>query len=103
MPADAQLEALGDANRRAILMLLSQGGKSVREIADELPISRPAVSRHLKLLRGAGLVTESPRGTQRIYSLHGEGVEAVRRYLEEVWGSVATRFTIAAENTREHE
>lgn len=99
MPADAQLEALGDANRRAILVLLSKGGRSVREIADELPISRPAVSRHLKLLRGAGLVTESPRGTQRIYSLHDEGVEAVRRYLEEVWGSVATRFTIAAENT----
>jgi DNA-binding transcriptional ArsR family regulator len=59
------------------------------------------VSRHLKLLRGAGLVTEVARGTQRIYSLHDEGVEAVRRYLEEVWGSVATRFTIAAENTEE--
>jgi DNA-binding transcriptional ArsR family regulator len=97
----AALDALGDENRRAILRLLSAGGRSVQEIADELPISRPAVSRHLKLLRSAGLVVEEPRGTRRIYRLHDDGVRAVEEYLRQVWGSVATRFTIAAENLPE--
>lgn len=97
-PADASLDALGDANRRAILRVLSTGDRSVREISDELPISRPAVSRHLKLLRAAGLVVEEPRGTRRIYRLHDEGARAVRAYLEQLWGSVAARFTLAAEN-----
>jgi DNA-binding transcriptional ArsR family regulator len=72
----------------------------VRELADALPISRPAVSRHLRLLKDAGLVTDRPEGTRRLYRLHDEGIEAVRRYLEEVWGDAAARFTLAAENTR---
>lgn len=97
-PAEVQLDALGDANRRAVLRLLAGGGRSVREIADALPISRPAVSRHLKLLRQAGLVVEEPAGTRRIYRLHDEGLRLVERYLREVWGSVGVRFTIAAEN-----
>jgi DNA-binding transcriptional ArsR family regulator len=91
--------ALGDPNRRAIVELLSSGGRSVREIADAMPISRPAVSRHLRLLRDAGLVTEEPRGTRRIYRLHDEGIEAVRTYLEQVWGEAAARFRVVAENT----
>jgi DNA-binding transcriptional ArsR family regulator len=78
--------ALGDPNRRQIVERLGAGGRSVQELADELPISRPAVSRHLRLLREAGLVTEEPRGTRRIYCLHDEGVEAVRAYLDRVWG-----------------
>ena len=69
------------------------------EIADELPISRPAVSRHLRLLKEAGLVVEEPRGTRRLYRLHDEGVEAVRAYLAEVWGEAAARFRLVAENT----
>src|SRR5690348_3837956 len=85
-------EALGDPNRRAILELLGAQGRSVREIADALPISRPAVSRHLRLLKEAGLVTEEPRGTRRIYRLHAEGVEAVQAYLRQVWGEAAARF-----------
>ena len=93
-------ESLGDPNRRAIVELLGSGGRSVREIADALPISRPAVSRHLRLLKGAGLVVEEPRGTQRIYRLHGEGVAAVQAYLVRVWGDAAARFTLAAENSR---
>jgi DNA-binding transcriptional ArsR family regulator len=72
----------------------------VQEIADELPISRPAVSRHLRLLKDAGLVVSEPRGTRRLYRLHDEGIEAVQAYLEQVWGEVAARFRIAAENTR---
>ena len=65
-----------------------------------MPISRPAVSRHLRLLRQAGLVVEEPRGTRRIYRLHDEGIEAVRAYLEQVWGDAAARFSLLASNTR---
>ena len=92
-------EALGDPNRRAIVELLRDGDRSVQQLADALPISRPAVSRHLRLLKGAGLVTDRAEGTRRLYRLHDEGIEAVRRYLEDVWGDAAARFTIAAENT----
>ncbi len=99
LPARDPFEALGDANRRAILELLRPGGQSVQELADALPISRPAVSRHLRLLKEAGLVVEEPLGTRRIYRLHDEGVEAVRRYLQQVWGDAATRFRLVAENT----
>src|ERR1035441_7318667 len=71
-------EALGDPNRREILRLLSSGDKPVQEIAAALPISRPAVSRHLRLLKDAGLVAEHPQGTRRIYHLQAEGVHAVQ-------------------------
>ena len=91
-------EALGDPNRRAILELLREGDRSVRELADELPISRPAVSRHLRLLKDAGLVIDRAEGTRRLYRLHDEGVAAVRAYLEGVWGEAAARFRLAAEN-----
>ena len=103
MTASAQagdpFEALGDPNRRAIVELLGSGGRSVRELADALPISRPAVSRHLRLLKEAGLVVEEAQGTRRIYSLHVRGVEAVESYLTEVWGDVVSRFRLMAENT----
>lgn len=92
-------DALGDANRRAIVRLLAAGDRSVRELADELPISRPAVSRHLRLLKQAGLVIDRPEGTRRLYRLHDEGLAGVRDYLEQVWGDAARRFRLAAENT----
>ena len=92
-------DALGDPNRRAIIELLGSGGRSVRELADALPISRPAVSRHLRLLKAAGLVVEEPRGTRRVYRLHDQGVEAVRAYLERVWGEAAARYRLLADNT----
>ena len=94
-------DALGDPQRRAILQLLGERERSVGELAAELPISRPAVSRHLRLLREAGLVREEARGTRRIYALQAEGPEAVHAYLEQVWGDAATRFRLTAENTRE--
>ena len=97
--ASGPFEALGDANRREILRLLGEGEKSVQEIAGELPISRPAVSRHLKLLSNAGLVSSDRRGTRQVYQLQEEGVQAVQTYLETVWGDVATRFRLMAENT----
>ncbi len=93
------LDALGDANRRAIVEILAAGARSVQQIADELPISRPAVSRHLRLLKDAGLVSDEPDGTRRVYQLRDEGVEAVREYFGTVWGQAATRFRIVAENT----
>jgi DNA-binding transcriptional ArsR family regulator len=90
VPADAQFDALGDANRREILRLLAERGRSVKEISDAMPISRPAVSRHLKLLRGAGFVVEEPQGTRRIYRLHDHGPRAVQEYLARVWGFGST-------------
>jgi DNA-binding transcriptional ArsR family regulator len=94
-------EALGDPNRREILRLLSGGDKAVQEIAAALPISRPAVSRHLRLLKEAGMVAEQARGTRRIYHLQEEGMHAVQAYLEGVWGEAAVRFRLLAENTGE--
>lgn len=101
-PAADPFEALGDPQRRAIVELLSGGQRSVREIADELPISRPAVSRHLRLLKNAGLVVEDPVGTRRIYRLHDEGIAAVQEYLNRVWRDAAARFRLFAENISEN-
>lgn len=96
-PAGDPFDALGDPNRRAIVELLGAGERSVQELADLLPISRPAVSRHLRLLKRAGLVVERPRGTRRIYTLHDQGIEAVRVYVERVWGDAAASFRAAAD------
>ena len=98
LPAGDPFDALGDPNRRAIVELLGVGERSVQELADLLPISRPAVSRHLRLLKRAGLVVEEPRGTRRIYQLHDQGVEAVQAYVERVWGDAAARFRLVARN-----
>ena len=101
MESGDPFEALGDPNRREILRLLSDGDKPVWEIADAMPISRPAVSRHLRLLKDAGLVAEQAEGTRRIYHLHEEGMLAVQTYLENVWGDAAARFRLLAENTHQ--
>ena len=92
-------EALGDPQRRAILALLGDGPHAVGQLADALPISRPAVSFHLRLLKEAGLVEEERSGTRRIYRLREAGLDAVARYLEQVWGEAAARFRLMAENT----
>jgi DNA-binding transcriptional ArsR family regulator len=92
-------DALGDPNRRAILRMLIDDEQSVQDLADSLPISRPAVSRHLRLLKEAALVTDRPEGTHRLYRLHDEGAEVIRSYLEQVWGDVERRFRLVAENT----
>ena len=87
------LNALGNQYRREIVELLARKPRSVQEIADRLPISRPAVSRHLRVLNGAGLVSDEQVGTRRLYRLE-------RRYLTQLWSDVATRFKLFAENTR---
>jgi DNA-binding transcriptional ArsR family regulator len=98
-PAGDPFEALGDATRREIVELLRAGGRSVGDIADSLPISRPAVSRHLRLLKKAGLVAEQPQGTRRIYRLDDHGIDAVQSYIAQVWGDAVAKFRLMAENT----
>ncbi len=102
-PVGDPFNALGDPHRRAIVELLGARERSVQELAALLPISRPAVSRHLRLLKGAGLVVETPEGTRRIYRLQAAGVAAVQAYLLQVWGEAATRFRIVAENAQHDE
>jgi DNA-binding transcriptional ArsR family regulator len=99
-PAGNPFEALGNPHRRAIVELLADRPRSVQQIADELPISRPAVSRHLSVLSKAGLVVDEQVGSRRLYQLHEQGPDAVRAYLERVWGEAAARFKVFAENTR---
>lgn len=102
-PQPDPFAALGDPHRRAIVEELARGEKSVRELADSLPISRPAVSRHLRLLKEAGLVTDRPEGVKRIYRLDDAGVTEARAFMEQIWGEAATRFRLAVENTREED
>lgn len=97
--AGEAFEALADANRRAILDLVGARQLSVQQIADALPISRPAVSRHLRVLADAGLVVEKREGTRHLFRLHEAGVQAVREYLEHLWGDSAARYMLFAENT----
>lgn len=76
---------LGDATRRTILECLAERPRAVRELADVLPVSRPAVSQHLKVLKETGLVTEDAVGTRRIYRLNPAGVSALRDQLDTFW------------------
>lgn len=92
-------EALGDPQRRSILALLGERPRAVSELAKLLPVSRPAVSWHLRLLKDAGLVEEHREGVRRIYALRRDGLDRVAAYLEEVWGDAAARFRLMAENT----
>ncbi|MDH3681984.1 MAG: metalloregulator ArsR/SmtB family transcription factor [Acidimicrobiia bacterium] len=92
-------EALADPNRRALISMLREGDQSVQVLADRLPISRPAVSRHLRVLKSAGLVVDRAEGTRRLYRLDDAGIDAVRRYVESIWGDAIGRFTLFAENT----
>jgi DNA-binding transcriptional ArsR family regulator len=93
-------DALGNPQRRAIVGLLAQGPRSVQELADDLPISRPAVSRHLKLLGEAGLVADEESGTRRLYRLDEIGAQEAFEYLQRFWGEATARFRLFAENTR---
>lgn len=91
------LEALADPTRRAVLEQLRGGARSVGEIAAKLPVSRPAVSQHLKVLKDAGLVRDEARGTARIYRIHAEGLRELRDYLDGFWGDALANFKAHAE------
>jgi DNA-binding transcriptional ArsR family regulator len=96
--AGRALEALGDPTRRAIFERLVRRPQPVRDLAEALPVSRPAVSQHLKVLRGAGLVTDRAEGTRRIYRIQPEGVAAMRDYLDRMWDTALAAFAEAVED-----
>ena len=97
------MSALGDATRRAIFELLADGPRPVGEIARELPVTRPAVSQHLKVLKEAGLVIDRQSGTRRIYQLNPDGVAALRAYFDRFWTRALGAFKHAVEQTTEEE
>jgi DNA-binding transcriptional ArsR family regulator len=94
--ADA-LQALGDPTRRSILEQLREGPRAVGEIAAQLPVSRPAVSQHLRVLKEAGLVKERQDGTRRLYRVDPNGLAGLRAYLEGFWEEALASFKAAAE------
>jgi len=95
--ANAALNALGDPTRLAVFERLAAGPLAVGEIAATLPVSRPAVSQHLKVLKDAGLVRDRPQGTRRVYSVDPDGVAALRAYLDRFWDQALTNFKELAE------
>jgi DNA-binding transcriptional ArsR family regulator len=97
----AALDALGDPTRRSVFERLGAGPLSVGDLARELPVSRPAVSQHLKVLKDAGLVVSRPVGTRRLYQLDPQGVAAVRAYFDRFWTDALAAFKEVAEQTKE--
>ena len=93
------LDVLGDPTRRRILELVRERPQPVIEIAERLPVSRPAVSRHLRLLKQAGLVDDRAEGTRRIYRIRPEGFAPVVAYWDRFWGDALTAFKTHAEHT----
>jgi DNA-binding transcriptional ArsR family regulator len=93
------LDALADPTRRAIFELLGDGPQAVGELAARLPVSRPAVSQHLRVLKGAGLVSERKDGTRHLYRLEPEGLEELRNWIERFWDDALAGFKAAAESS----
>jgi DNA-binding transcriptional ArsR family regulator len=94
------ITALADPTRRAVFERLRRGPRPVGEIARELPVSRPAVSQHLRVLKEAGLVRERREGTRRYYSVNGDGLAELRSYLEGFWDDALAAFKETAESDR---
>lgn len=90
------LDALGDATRRQIFESLKAGPRSVGELAAGLPVSRPAVSQHLRVLKAAGLVTDRKDGTRRVYRIEPDGLAGLRDYFDGFWSEALERFREAA-------
>ena len=101
MAYQSAMDALGDGTRRAIYERLREGPKAVGELASELPVSRPAVSQHLRVLKEAGLVSERKEGTKRIYRLDPSGLAEVRAYFDGFWTQALAAFKEAAEREEE--
>jgi DNA-binding transcriptional ArsR family regulator len=98
-----QLSALADPTRREIFERVAAQPQAVGEIARELPVSRPAVSQHLRVLKDARLVLDRPNGARRIYQLDPEGIGALRAYLEQFWHHALSAFKDAVEAPRAEE
>ncbi|HET8673973.1 MAG TPA: metalloregulator ArsR/SmtB family transcription factor [Thermoleophilaceae bacterium] len=92
---------MGDPTRRAIFERLADGPRAVGELAKDLPVSRPAVSQHLKVLKEAGLVIDRQAGNRRIYQLNPDGVGDLRAYLDQFWNRALTAFQRAVEQGEE--
>lgn len=99
----AGLDALGDGTRMAIFQRLSNGPMAVHELAHELPVSRPAVSQHLRVLKDAGLVTDRRAGTRRLYQLDPDGVARLRAHFDLVWERALGAFQSSVESTKKGE
>jgi DNA-binding transcriptional ArsR family regulator len=93
--------ALGDPTRRAVFERLAEHPRAVGELASELPVSRPAVSQHLKVLKQAGLVVDRPAGNRRIYQLDPDGLEALRAQLDRFWTKALANYKAVAEQPTE--
>jgi DNA-binding transcriptional ArsR family regulator len=91
------LDALGDPTRRQVFELLRRGPRSVGELAEHMPVSRPAVSQHLRVLEDAGLVTHRRNGTRNLYELDGTGVAELRAWVDDFWTDALARFKAVAE------
>jgi DNA-binding transcriptional ArsR family regulator len=89
---DTQLDALGDATRRAILDRLLEGPMAVGQLARDFPVSRPAISQHLRILKQANLVLDRPEGNRRLYQINPEGFESLREYFEQFWSQALDAF-----------
>jgi DNA-binding transcriptional ArsR family regulator len=94
---DRVFAALADPTRRRVFETVAQGPQSVGALAQRLPVSRPAVSQHLKVLKDAGLVTDEARGTSRIYRIDPQGLGPIRRWLDEQWDRSLANFKTLAE------
>jgi DNA-binding transcriptional ArsR family regulator len=101
MPYQDGLTALGDPTRREIFERLADRPRAVGELARELPVSRPAVSQHLKVLKDAGLVRDRQAGNRRIYQVDPDGIGALRAYLDRFWNRALTAFKAAVEQPDE--
>ena len=101
--ASEQLDALGDPTRRAIFERVARGPVAVVDIAKMLPVSRPAVSQHLKVLKEAGLVLDRAEGTRRLYQLDPKGIAAIRSYFDKFWDGALDAFKRAAEDSYQRE
>ena len=97
MPYDQALSALGDATRRAVFEQLRRGPASVGEIADRMPVSRPAVSQHLKVLKDAGLVIDEADGARRVYAVDPRGLAEIRSWLDRFWDESLQAFKAEVE------
>ncbi len=100
MRSGAALAALADPIRESIVRLLIDGEKSVGEIADRLPVSRPAVSKHLRVLEGAALVAARSEGTRNVYSVRAEALGRLRDELDNMWERALARYALVANNKR---
>jgi len=93
------MNALGDPTRRAILERLLEGPLAVGELARDFPVSRPAISQHLRILKDAHLVVDEPVGNRRLYQVNPEGIEALRMYFDQFWTQALVAFRKAAEKS----